>query len=363
MNAKVANPFGVFVSNGEVFIADTGNHRVRKLLRNGQIVSIAGCENGCDGDGQLATCSQLYYPMGVIVSSSNQVYISEEGNCRIRKIDQHGIISTIAGTGQEGYNGDNQLAIHAQLYYPRGLFVTEDEEVFFCDWANHRVRKIDRHGMISTVAGNGKKGYNGDDILATDASLNRPTSVYVQKNEIYISDSSNQRIRKVLQNGIIKTIAGTGEHGYNGDDQPAIYSKLCFSFGVCVHNGHVYFSDGDNQRVRKILPNGIIKTIVGNGILGNNGDGHLAIESELKYPTGIFVDDSGIYICCDYDSRIRKVDSNNGIITTIVGTGVEGYSGDVPFDFRKYPHIGPKKKQLIKPFPKSYHDIAFHFNN
>ena len=121
-------PQGVFVSNGQVYIADSGNHRVRKLLHNGQIVTIAGTgKKGYNGDGQLAVNAQLNYPSSVIVSSSNQVYIAEMDGHRIRKIDQNGIISTIAGTGEDGYSGDGQLAVHSKLYRPRGLFVTEDE--------------------------------------------------------------------------------------------------------------------------------------------------------------------------------------------------------------------------------------------
>ena len=141
--SQLNSPCGVFVSNGEVFISDTINHCIRKVLSNGQIVTIAG--NGIErrgeiNDGQLATNVHLSTPTCVVVPSSNQVYISEGNNNRIRKIDRNGIILTIAGTGQEGYNGDNQLAVNAQLCKPRGLFVNEDEEVFFCDWANHRVK-------------------------------------------------------------------------------------------------------------------------------------------------------------------------------------------------------------------------------
>ena len=334
MNANLCNPWGVFVSNGEVFICDTDNHCIRKLLLNGQIMTIAGVGkvDGYNGDGQLATDAQLTSPTSVFVSSSNQVYISDDN--RIRKIDQNGMISTIAGTGVAGFNGDGQLAIHAELSRPSGLFVNDDEEVFFCDSENHRVRKVDQSGIISTIAGNGMDGYNGDDILATSAQLNYPTGVYVYKHEIYISDFGDHRIRKVLQNGMIKTIAGTGENCYNGDDQPAICSQLCYPYGIHVHNDQVYISDHSNNRVRKILPNGIIKTIAGTGC---NGD-----ESQLQFPTGIFVDDSGVYFGSK-QSIIRKVD-HDGMITTIAGTGEEGYSGDVPFDFAKYPHIGPKKE-------------------
>ena len=149
---------------------------------------------------------------------------------------------------------------------------------------------------------------------------------------------------------------------YNGDEQPATSAHLNLPHGLFVHNDHVYFSDCYINRVRMILPNGTIKTMAGTGTCGYNGDGKLATESQLYYPAGIFVDDSGIYISCK-DARITKIDCN-GIISTIVGTGKEGYSGDVPFDFHKYPHIGPKKKKLlIKPFPKVYHDIVIHFHN
>ena len=358
MNAKLHIPLSVFVSNGEVFIAYGVNHRVRKLLRNDQIVSIAGDgSRGYGGsDGQLATLSQLSYPSGVVVSSSNQVYITEEDNHPIRKIDRHGIISTIAGNGIGGYNGDNQLAIHAQLYYPHGLFVNDEEEIYFCDGGNCRVRKIDRFGMISTIAGNGGQGYNGDDILATTAQLKHPTGVFVYKNEVYISDTNNHRIRKVLKNGIIKTIAGNGTCGYNGDDQLAINACLYYPEGIFAHNDIVYFSDYNNHRVRLILPNGMIKTIAGNETGGTTGNGKLAIGSQIKCPSGLFADDSGIYICCE-NSVVRKV-GFNGMLTTIVGTGKHGYSEDVPFDFSKYPHIGPrKKKSMIKPFPHAYRDL------
>ena len=182
--AELDAPSDVFVSGGEIYIADTNNHRVRKVLRNGQITTIAGTGiRGYNGDGQLATNAQLDCPYSVVVSSSAQVYILEFS--RIRKIDRNGIISTIAGTGNEGFNGDDQLATHAHLYNPRGLFVTDDEEVLFADTFNHRVRKVDRNGIISTIAGNENQGYNGDDQLATNASLDNPTSVFQYKNEIY----------------------------------------------------------------------------------------------------------------------------------------------------------------------------------
>ena len=341
--AQLDDPSDVFVSDGEVYIVDTNNHRVRKVLRNGQIVTICGTGiEGYNGDGQLATDAQLNRPCSVVVSSSDQVYISESGGNRIRKIDRNGMISTIAGNGKGNYNGDGQLATNAHLHSPGGLFVTDDDEIFFADCENHRVRKIDRFGIISTIAGNGNdEGFNEDDQLATSASLNYPSSVFQYKNEIYIADSGNSRIRKVDQNGIITTV--------------------CVAYGltldsIFVHNDEVYFTDGMYQ-VFKIFPNGTIKAIAGMKKAGFNGDDMSATECELDYPMGLFIDtDSQIYIADSINHCIRKID-RNGMMRMVVGTGQKGYSGDVPFDFQKYPHIGPRKKSWIKPFPHAYHDL------
>ena len=315
--AQLSFPFGVFVSNDEVFIADTNNHRVRKVLRNGQIVTICGTGvQGYNGDGQLATEAQLNYPYSVVVSSSDQVYISEFFGNRIRKIDRNGIISTIAGNGIEGYNGDGKLAICAQLNTPSGLFVTKDEEVLFSDYGNRRVRKIDQNGIISTIAGNGVKGFTGDGQLAIDISLDYPTSVFQYKNEIYIADSDNYKIRKVDQKGIISTIEGNRN----------IYPESIF-----VHHSDVYFTDRKSL-LCKILPDGAIQIIAGiENTIGFNGDDMLATQCKLNTPNGIFIDDdSQIYFAETLNNCIRRIDQN-GMMSTVVGTaGVAGYSGDVP---------------------------------
>ena len=148
MQAQLNGPASVFVSNGQVYIADMLNHRVRKVLPNGQIVTICGTgQAGYNGDNQPATQAQLDGPACVFVSQSDQVYITEGSGHRIRKIDQNGIITTIAGTGSAGYNGDDQLAVNAQLNYPRGLFVTEDEEVLIADMDNSSIRLIEMEGF------------------------------------------------------------------------------------------------------------------------------------------------------------------------------------------------------------------------
>jgi len=271
-------------------------------------------------------------------------------------------MTTIAGTGESGYNDDGQLAVNALLNCPCGLFVTDDEEVLFCDSGNYLVRKIDRNGVITTIAGNATRGFDGDGQLATSASLNYPTSVFQYKHEIYIADFGNNRLRKIDRNGIMTTIAGNGADGYNGDGMLATQASIC-PHCVYVHNDQIYISDVFNHRIRKILPNGIITTIAGTGEQGYNGDGQLAIHAHFFKPSGLFVDtDSQIYITDSDNHCIRKIDQF-GIISTIAGSGKQGYSGDFPFDFEQYPHIGPRKKPLIKPFPNAYHDIVIYYND
>ena len=333
--AQLNKPHCVFVSGGEIYFSDTINHRVRKVLRNGQIVTICGNGiQGYNGDGQLATNAQLNYPCSVVVSSSDQVYISERN--RIRKIDRNGVISTIAGNGEEELvNGDGQLAVNAKLNHPYGIFVTEDEQVLFTDRYNNRVRKIDRNGTISTIAE-----------VTNNETLDNPTSVFQYKNVVYIADSGNHRILKMGQHGNISEIAN-------------VRNTIGLPFPIFVYNDELYFTDG----IYELLKTPITRcentqTLAGiRKKSGFNGHDMLATQCQLYVPRGIFVDDdSQIYIADTYNHCIRRIDQN-GMITTIVGTGQEGYSGDVPFDFKQYPHIGPKKKQLIKPFPHALYDL------
>ena len=349
MNAQLEGPSSIFLSNGELFICDSYNHRIRKVLRNGSIVTICGTqEMGYNGDGQPATLSQLNLPKNVVVSSSNQVYISDSVNHRIRKILCDGTIVTIAGTGERSfkYDGEGQPAVNAKLCNPQGLFVTDDEEILFCDTGASRVRKIDRNGILWTIVGNGQKGLNGIK-QAKEMRLDDPTSVFMYKKEIYITDSNNNRILKILQNGNVIRLAG------NRNDRDNV-EGLSVPKSVFVHKDEIYFSDRGNHQIKKIRANGTIATIAGIGEGGYSGDGGLAIHAQLCHPAGLFVDHlDQVYVADSYNSRIRKIDSD-GIITTIVGS-TGGYAGDVLFEFEKYPHIGPKKRLGIE--SKAFYDI------
>ena len=359
MPSQINSPAGVFVTpNGEVFFCDRGNQRVRKILRTGETVTIAGTgKRGYNGDDQPATQAQLYEPSSVFVSSRNEVYISEAIGQRIRKIQSNGNIVTVVGTGIGGYNGDGIPATEAMIQYPYGIFVTEQDELYFADYCNSRIRKV-FNGIITTVAGTGIDGYNGDGLLAKNTDLQCPICVSISEtNEMYIVE--HNRVRKVNSNGIVSTIAGTGVNGCNTSGVLATNARLNDPWFVTVVNGEVYIAEYVNNRIRKILRNGIIVTIAGTDD-GYNVDGILATSVQLSSPNCVFVTNNGeIYISEYKGCRIRKINSH-GIISTIAGysgVGIPGYSGDVPFDFRKYPHIGARTKP-IKPFPKSYLDVS-----
>ncbi|EFC42742.1 predicted protein [Naegleria gruberi] len=337
-------PGGVFVApNDEVYMADCQNHRVRKILKDGTIVTIAGTgEEGFSGDGDPATSAQLSHPCSVFVSSTNEVFFADSGNYRIRKILRNGNIVTIAGTGEKGYSGDGRPAINAQISYVQNIFVSQNDEIYFSDFGNHRIRKILRNGTIVTIAGTGEKGFSGDGGPATSAQLDSPCGVFVSNNdEVYIVDYNNHRIRKILRNGIINTIAGTGEEGFSGDGGPAINAQVNHPCGVFVSStNEVYIMNSGNYRIRKILRNANITTIAGTGVKGYSGDGGLAINAQISYVDNIFVSrNDEVYIADTENHRIRKI-LRNGTIKTIAGNGEEGFGGDSPFDFSSHPHIG-----------------------
>jgi NHL repeat. len=224
------------------------------------------------------------------------------------------LISTIAGTGADGlgypsiYNGDNILASTAFSGLARNPNFDKNGNLYYADQLNHRIRKIDTNGIIITVAGNGTAGFSGDGEAATSAQLDLPRSVAIDDNgNIYISDRNNHRVRKVDINGIITTFAGTGEKGYSGDDGPAASAKISFAYQLEIHDGNLYFGDTDNHVVRKINKEGIITTIAGNGTAGFSGDGGVATVSQLNQPLGVDFDSNGNLYIVDYGNpRIRK---------------------------------------------------------
>lgn len=294
------------------------------------ISTIAGNgTSGFSGDGTSATIAQLNSPAGVAVDGSGNVYIADQNNARIRKVNSSGIISTFAGTGIGLSTGDGGAATAADIGNPGGVATDGLGNVYIVDVTNHCVRKVNTSGTISTIAGTGTAGYNGDGINATTAQLNYPSNVAIDgSGNVYIADGNNHRIRKINSSGIISTFAGSGSSGL-GNGGPATAAQLYIPFGVAVDgSGNVYISDvaAGNNLVRKVNTSGIINAFAGTGTSGFSGDGGAATAAEIS-PNGISVDGSSNVYIADGLGHIRKVNSA-GIISSVAGNGTNGYIGD-----------------------------------
>ena len=341
VQAALFYPRGVAVDGvGNLFIADTGNHRIRKVDSVGTITTVAGTVRGrFGGDGGPAAEAQLAIPTGVAVDGASNLFIADLGNHAIRKVDSAGTITTIAGSGEigimdGGFSGDGGPATEALLSGPEGVTVDGAGNVYFADKGNHRIRKVDSAGTITTVAGTVRLGFSGDGGPAVQAQLAIPTGVAVDgAGNVYFADLDNHRIRKVDSAGTITTIAGSGETGimgggFSGDDGPAAEALLRRPEGVAVDGaGNLFIADRNNHRIRKVDSAGTITTMAGTGESGFSGDGGPAVQALLRRPTGVAVDGAGnVYFIDSLNHRIRKVDSA-GTITTIAGSGETGIMG------------------------------------
>jgi hypothetical protein len=313
-SAELRNPSGIAIDiYGNLFIADFGNNRVRKVGVSGIITTIAGSLfSGYAGDGGMATDARLYDPAGVAVDHYGNVFISEYGNNVIRKIDPSGVISTYAGNGIIGYSGNGGNATNASFHKPRGICVDTAGNLFIADPQNNVIRKIYTAGIITTVAGNNIGGFSGDGGPATIAQLNGPFDVAADAaGNLFIADWNNFRVRKVTTAGTITTVAGNGSPGANVDGGAATNAKVIPS-GIFVDDtGNVFFSDPVNNLVRKVSTAGIISTIAGNGTAGYSGDGGMATTAELSSPYDVAANSSGnIFIADELNNRIRKIVSS-----------------------------------------------------
>ncbi len=339
-SAKLAEPIGLaFDSAGNLYIADSGNYRVRKVSTGGIITTFAGSGTfGSSGDGGQAIGAKLGAVYGLAVDSAGNVYIADEANNRIRKVAPNGIISTVAGSISPGFSGDNGPAASAQLNSPTGLAMDPTGNLYIADFANCRIRGISAQGNIATIAGNGGS-YSGDAGPATSAQVYFPQGLAVDATgSVFIADTRNNRVRKISPDGAITTVAGNGiapplsestsASPPPGDGGPATSAELSLPWSVALDSsGDLYIADSSDFRVRKVTPDGVIHTVAGNGSVPSSGDGELATNAGM-FPYGVAVDAAGnLYIADKQNHNVREV-SPAGVISTIAGTGSPGYSGD-----------------------------------
>ena len=306
-----------FDSTGNLFIADTADNIVLEVNLAGAVSTVAGNGvQGSAGDAGAATSAQLDTPTGVAVDANGNIYVADSHNNRIRKVSE-GTITTIAGNGTPGFSGDDGPAASAMLDRPVGVCVDAQGNIYIADTNNNRIREI-AAGVISTVAGNGQQMFAGDGGKATAAALDSPIGVAVDGNlNIYIGDTHNQRVRMVnVSSGIISTIAGTGIKGFTSDG-PALSAAMANPSGVWVDStGTVYVADADNHRIRTISGTSVA-TIAGSGVQGYSGDAGAATTASLNTPRAVTATGNSVFFSDTLNNRVREV--NSGAVNTTGG--------------------------------------------
>lgn len=332
--AQLTRPRGVYLDSvGDIFIADSGNSRVREVLFNKNIATFAG--NGTlsySGDTFSGTDAAVNFPTGVALDGAGDVFVADTQNNVIRDlVASTGLMQTVAGRGTAGSSGNGGNPTNALLNAPAGVFSDAVGNLFIADTGNNLIREVvAATNTIQTVAGGGP---NGDGGLATQASLSSPKGVFVDRSgDIFIADTGDNRVREVIAaTGIIQTIAGNGTAGFSGDNGPATSAQLHSPTGVAVDLfGNVFIADTGNNVVREVLAsNQQIVTYAGNGTAGSSGNGGAATSAQLNMPTGVALDASGdLFIADSNNNVVREVNVSNQNIQVVAGTGTASFSGD-----------------------------------
>jgi len=314
---------------GKTLHLGDGGRRSVQAIGSDIITTVAGNGGaGFSGDGGPATSAALYYPYGVATSPDGSLYIAASNN-RVRRVSPDGVITTVAGNGAAGFSGDGGPATSASLN-PYGVAVGPDGGLYIADCGNNRVRRVGPDGVITTAAGNGMAGFGGDGGPATQAALNCPWDVATGPDgSLYIADFNNNRVRRVGPDGVIATVAGKAGGsfgGFSGDGGPATQAELSRPASVALApDGSLYIADTYNARIRRVGPDGIIATAAGGGT--SLGDGGPATSASLD-PYGVATSPDGSLYIADYNhNRVRRV-GPDGVITTVAGNGIVKFSGD-----------------------------------
>ncbi len=340
LNAQMSYPWGIAVdASGNVYFTDKNSNNIRRIAVNGTIGVFAGAvAAGFAGDGGPAGAALFSGPSGLAFDAAGDLYVADTGNQRIREITASGTVSTVAGTGNQGYSNDGAPAVSADLNGPEGVAVDAAGNLYIADTENQRVREVSKGGTISTFAGTGFPSFSGDNGPAIQATLFLPTDVAAdQSGNVYIADLGSSRIRMVT-NGTITTIAGSDGGIEPTPGQAAVSIRFNGPTGVAVDGaGNVYFAEGSigsgsslvggDFRVWEITA-GIANSAAGNGLESYSGDGGPAAQAQINTPGGLAFDSAGnLYVADAANNRVRRI-SPSGTIVTVAGTGVAGYSGD-----------------------------------
>lgn len=311
--ASFVDPSSILVdSEGRLLIADRREHRIYAVAANGRIETYVGNGwPGFTGEGDFRTEARVSFPEGMALDMTGDLVFADAHNHRVRRVSADGTVHTIAGSGVSGYSGDGGPATDASLNRPSDVCITGDGSVVIADVGNDAVRRVRPDGIIETVAGSGTPGFSGDGGPADEATLNKPWGVACTAHgEIFIADSRNHRIRKVNTAGLISTIAGTGDAGFSGDGGPASEASFDSPQEVVLEGGGgMYVVDEHNHAIRYVDAGGIIWTVVGTGEKGEAALGAPATGSKLNDPEDVWVLGPGRILVADGDNgRIRVID-------------------------------------------------------
>ena len=308
-NARLDSPSGLALGpDGSLYIADTGNGRIRKVDPAGVITTIAGAgRSGATGEALTALTARLFYPVAIALDAAGGLYIADSLVSRIRYLSPAGFINTAAGTGVAGFSGDG-AGPTSQVNSASGLAAGRDGRLYIADTGNHRIRVLSPSGMLGSVAGRGLRGYAGDGGPALQALFDSPAGLALDRQgNLYIADRMNHVIRKLTPEGLVTTVAGSGYRGFSGDGGPATQARLNHPVAVAVDDqGNLYIADTENNRVRMVDTGGVIRTIAGDGMAGFEGDGGPALQARLRWPAALAVDSLGNVYVADRDNhRVR----------------------------------------------------------
>jgi sugar lactone lactonase YvrE len=334
--ADLFHPTGIALdSSGNLYIADQGNYVVRKVDSTNTITTIAGIAGsaGFSGDGGKGTSAQLYNPSGVAADTFGNLFIADTNNCRVRKLVlSSDTITTYAGNGTCGYSGDGSLATGAEIYNPYGVATDSSGNLFIADTYNFVIREVTKSSLkISTVCGKNINGFSGDGAAATAAEIGYVYQLAVSGTTVTIGDNTNYRVRQFTVAGNINTVAGTGTASFCGDAGKATLACFNQPTGVAVSGSNVYVADQYNYRIRLFTVGGNINTVAGNGTynIPTLLSGEAPQGVVFNYPYGVYGDPSGnVFVNDTSNALVRELVKSTDLVNFFAGTGTYGYTGD-----------------------------------